>query len=102
MAAMQKLKLLWQGYLPLETAFWQYTILYGLLFNTVTTIGALFLVVLEVPIAYALIVHFLPLPYLILTTVGVWRSADRYGHHGKFAPFARIAVLAWSAFWVVA
>ncbi|WP_162916881.1 hypothetical protein [Dongia deserti] len=99
---MQKLKLLWQGYLPLETTFWQYAILYGLLLNIVTTVAALFLVVLDVPIAYAAIVHLLPVPYLILTAVGVWRSADRYGHHGNFPLFARLAVLAWSAFWFVA
>ena len=102
MAAMQRLKLLWQGYLPLETVFWQYTILYGLLLNTVTTVAALFLVVVDAPIAYAIMVHLVPVPYLILTTVGVWRSADRYGHQGNLAPFARIAVLAWSAFWFVA
>lgn len=99
---MQKLKLIWQGYLPLETTFWQYAILYGMFLNMVATAVALFLVVQDVPIAYAIIVHLMPVPYSVLTTVGVWRSADRYGHRGSFAPFARMAVLAWFAFWFVA
>lgn len=99
---MQKLKLLWQGYLPLDVAFWQYAILYGLLVNVAATVGALFLVAVKAPIALPIFVHFSAVPYLVVTTVGVWRSADRYGQSGGFALFARIAVLAWSAFWFVA
>jgi hypothetical protein len=99
MVAMQRLKLLWLGYLPLEVAFWQYAIFYGLLFNVVATVIALFLVVLDVPIAIPIIVHLLPVPYSIMTLTGVWRSADRYGSPGNFAFFARIAALAWFCFW---
>lgn len=96
---MQRLKLLWQGYLPLETAFWQYAIFYGLLLNILATSVALFFVVIDLPIAFAIAVHLLPVPYSIVALVGVWRSADRYGSHGNFALFARLAVLAWFAFW---
>ena len=99
MVAMQRLKLLWLGYLPLEVAFWQYTIFYGLLFNVVATVIALFLVVLDVSIAIPIIVHLLPVPYSIMTLTGVWRSADRYGSSGNFALVARIAALGWFCFW---
>jgi hypothetical protein len=101
MAAMQRLKLLWLGYLPLEAAFWQYAIFYGFLFNVAATAAALFLVVLDVPIAIAIIVHLLPVPYSILAMAGVWRSADRYGSQGSFSLVARLAVIVWFCFWFV-
>jgi hypothetical protein len=101
MATMQRLKLLWLGYLPLATAFWQYAIFYGLVLNVAATAAALFLVVLEAPIAIAIIVHLLPVPYSVVAMTGVWRSADRYGSHDNFAFVARIAVIAWFAFWFV-
>ena len=98
---MQRLKLLWQGYLPLEVAFWQYAIFYGLMLNIVATVAALFLIAFDVPIAVAVIVHLLPVPYSILTIVGVWRSADRYAGQSRLEPVARIGVLAWSGLWLV-
>lgn len=101
MAAMQRLKLLWQGYLPLETAFWHYAIFYGLLLNALATALALAFILIDLPIAYAMIVHLLPVPYSVLVTIGVWRSADRYGSQGRFAPVARVSVLAWFIFWFV-
>jgi hypothetical protein len=101
MMAMQRLKLLWLGHLPLETAFWQYAVFYGLLFNVVATAAALFLVVLDVPIAVAVIVHLLPVPYSIITLCGVWRSADRYPGPPKFALLARCGIIAWCCLWFV-
>lgn len=100
MLAMQELKALWRGELPLEIAFWRYAIFYGLALNVIATAGFLILVVLDVPIAVAVIVHLLPVPYSIATMVGVWRSADRYAGRRKMATYARIGVLAWSAFWL--
>jgi len=96
---MQKLKLLWLGYLPLEIAFWHYAIFYGLVFNIIATAVALVLIVLEAPIALAIIVHLLPVPYSVVAMAGVWRSADRYHGQSNLATLARIGVLAWFCFW---
>ena len=99
---MQGLKDLWLGHLPLEIAFWKYAIIYGLALNVAATAVALFLVVLDVPIAYALIVHLLPVPYGVLAICGVWRSADHSGGRRDFSAFAKAGVVAWYAFWLVA
>lgn len=96
---LQRLKELWRGELPLEVAFWHYAIFYGLIFNIVATAAALFLVVLDVPIALAIVVHLLPVPYSIIVMTGVWRSADRYAGRRDMATYARIGVLAWFCFW---
>jgi hypothetical protein len=97
---MQKLKVLWAGHLPLEIAFWRYAIFYGVMLNVVATAVALFLVVLDAPIAIAIVVHLLPVPYSVLTMVGVWRSADHYPGPPNTALLAKAAVVAWSALWV--
>lgn len=102
MTAMQKLNVLWAGHLPLEVAFWQYAIFYGVLFNVVATAVALFLVALDVPIAIAIIVHLLPVPYSVLTMVGVWRSADHYPGRSNIALLAKAAMVAWFCVWFVA
>ena len=101
MPAMQRLKVLWQGHLPLEVAFWNYAIFYGLVFNILGTGAALVLFVLDVPVAFPVIMHLLPVPYSVLALVGVWRSADHYAGPPKFAILARIVVLAWFCVWMV-
>lgn len=95
---LQRLKELWRGQLPLEVAFWHYAIFYGLLLNVVATVAALALIVLDVPIVIAVIVHLTPVPYSIVALAGIWRSADRYEGHRGFATFIRIGALAWFCF----
>jgi hypothetical protein len=98
---MQRLRDLWRGHLPLETAFWKYAIIYGLALNVVATVVALMLVALDAPIAYAIIVHLLPVPYGVLAICGVWRSADRSARR-DYSSLAKAGVVAWYAFWLVA
>src|SRR5262245_13184788 len=100
MAAMQGLKDLWYGRLPLEIAYWRYAIIYGLALNVLATAIVLTLIVLDVSIVVALVVHLLPMPYMIAAMVGVWQSADGYAGPRKYAAWARIGVVAWSAFWL--
>lgn len=99
---MQRLRELWRGQLPLEIAFWHYAIFYGLVFNIIATAAFFTLLILDVPVAIALIVHLSPVPYLILALCGVWRSADRYDGPRSFATFTRIGVVAWFCLWFVA
>ena len=66
MVVMQRLRELWLGQLPLEVAFWKYAIIYGLALNLIATGTALVLIVLNAPIAIAIVMHLLPVPYSIL------------------------------------
>ncbi|NJM91781.1 MAG: hypothetical protein HC861_03200 [Rhodospirillaceae bacterium] len=89
------LRALWRGELPLEFAFWHYAIYYGLILNLAASTISIVLLLNDAPLALALLVHFVPVPYSVLTAFGVWRSAHRYGGSSRFANFARIGVLAW-------
>lgn len=99
---MQRFKELWLGRLPLDVAFWRYAIVYGLALNVVATGAALALLVLDAPTAIAIAVHLLPVPYSVLATFGVWRSADRYVGRQDIASGAKAAVIVWFCFWLVA
>ncbi len=101
MIVMQRLKELWRGQLPLELAFWRYAITYGLALNVAATAAALVAIVLDAPIAIAVIVHLLPIPYSVVAAVGVWRSAARYSGSPVNATVAKTGVLAWFCFWLV-
>ena|SRR3990170_6669720 len=89
------LKQLWRGQLPLGEAFWRYTFSYNFMLNLAATIASLTLIVTKAPIALAIIVHFLPLPYAVLSAVGTWRSADRYEGKRSYAAAAKIAAIIW-------
>jgi hypothetical protein len=102
MVVMQRLKELWLGRLPLDVAFWTYAIIYGLALNAVATGAVLVLIVLDAPIAIAIVVHLLPVPYSVLATRGVWRSADRYSGRQIISTVAKASVIVWFCFWLVA
>jgi hypothetical protein len=98
-AAVTKLGALWRGEMPLQIAFWHYAIFCGLLINIGATVAAVVLIILDFPIATAVAVHLLPLPYTVLAMTGVWRSADRHQDR-KLATYARVGALAWFVFWL--
>ena len=95
------LKQLWLGQLPLQEAFWRYAITYDFILNIAATIAALTLVLADTPIAFAAIVHFLPLPDSRFAATGTWRSADRYQGNPFHAAAAKAALIAWIGFWLV-
>lgn len=97
---LQRLRALWRGELPLEVAFWHYAIYYGLIVNLTSSTVAIVLFLNDAPVALVVAVHLVPVPYSVLTAVGVWHSAQRYGGSRKFAHFARIGVLAWFGLWL--
>lgn len=80
---------LWRGELPLPQAFWNWAVLGGLAINGSTTI--LFLVLLMNGQTAAAFVagYAFSVPYNIITTVGVWRSAGRYEGERRWADLAR-------------
>lgn len=97
----QRLKELWLGQLPLEVAFWKYAIIYGLALNVVATGATFVLIVLNAPIAIAIVMHFLPLPYSALATCGVWRSADHYSGRQAISTVTKASVIVWFCLWLV-
>jgi hypothetical protein len=84
--------------LPLGEAFWRYLITYDLILNLVATTGALAAVLTGAPIALAVVVHFLPLPYSLFAATGAWRSAGCYEGDPSLAHAARIAIANWISF----
>ncbi len=100
-SVVRRLGELWRGELPLEIAFWHYAIYYGLIINLAATTLSVALLLWDAPIAWAVIVHLLPLPYSVVTGFGVWRSAGRHAGRRNFATFTRVGVVAWFCFWLV-
>ena len=94
------LKALWSGDFPLGQAFWHYAIAYGTTANILATAAAIAAVLAGLPDAVAIGLHFLPLPYVVMAVVGVWRSADKYRGDPTWAGIAKAAVIVWGALMV--
>jgi hypothetical protein len=88
---MTKLLALWSGDLALAQAFWTWTITVGLLVNIATSGLFLVLILQDQPLAAVLVGYGLSVPYNIVATVGVWRSAARYDGPSLHADLARLA-----------
>jgi len=88
---MTKLLALWFGDLALNEAFWTWTVTVGLLVNIASSILFLVLILQDQPLAAVLVGYGLSVPYNIVATVGVWRSAARYGGPSLHADLARLA-----------
>lgn len=87
---------LWRGEIELRRAFWDGAIIYGSLLNLATTIAAFVAFAVGWPLALAAAIFLSPLPYNLLTVLGVWRSAERYSGPEIWANLARIAVVIWA------
>jgi len=83
------------GRLPLAVAFWQWAILVGTLLNLVFAGAAFAVLSAGGSGVLALAVFMAPLPYNVLATIGVWRSAGRYPGPAHWRDAARIAVVCW-------
>jgi hypothetical protein len=88
-------KHLWAGQLPLEQAFWHYAVSYGLLINLVTHLAFLALIMRDANIALIALAFALPVPYNVLVTVAVWRSANYYPGPKTWAEWARVGTVIW-------
>jgi hypothetical protein len=94
------LKALWSGDFPLGQAFWHYAIAYGTIANILAQAAAIAAVLAGLPAAVVIGLHFLPLPYVVMAVVGVWRSADKYRGDSTWAGIAKAAVVVWGALMV--
>jgi hypothetical protein len=85
---------LWRGELPLPTAFWNWAVIGGFAVNAATSLFFLVLVMQDQPLVAFVVGYALSLPYNLLATVGVWRSAARYDGDARLASAAQIATVA--------
>ena len=84
---------LWRGELPLPNVFWNWAVFGGLIINAASSGLFLFLVMADRPI-FALLAGYVPsVPYNVLVSVGVWRSANRYSGEPHWADVARIVTI---------
>jgi hypothetical protein len=89
------MKALWRGQLPLGRAFWEFAILYVALANVCATGAAFALLAADMSATLAVVIFLLPLPYVVVAVVGVWRSADAYPGPPHWAALARYAAVIW-------
>jgi hypothetical protein len=91
--AMNRLRALWSGDLPLGEAFWTYAVVVALAVNVSTTLAFLALISANRPIAALFVGYALSVPYNVAALVGVWRSAAHYPGARLHADLARIVSL---------
>lgn len=88
------LRRLWRGDLPLPQAFWTWAVAGGILVNVLTSILFLALIMGGYIVAAFVVGYAVSVPYNIVVTVGVWRSAGRYEGERRWADLARIVTVA--------
>jgi hypothetical protein len=89
------MKALWKGQLPLGQAFWEYAVIYAALVNLFATMATFAVVAADLPGALAVGAFLLPIPYIVVAVVGVWRSAANYTGPQHWAKLARGAAVLW-------
>jgi hypothetical protein len=85
----------WRGEAPLATLFWRDMVLVATAISLGSTVVALAMLALDVPLAVVLATHFAPLPYNIFLFLAVWRTSGRIG--GWTAQLAPLGAAAWLA-----
>jgi hypothetical protein len=95
------MRALWSGQLPLGRAFWEYAVVYAALVNVCATIAAFAVLAADLPAAVAVGVFLLPVPYIAVAVVGVWRSAAAYTGPQHWATLARVASVLWGGLMVL-
>ena len=84
---------MWRGELALSDAFWNWAVLGGLAVNVLTSALLLLLIMQDRPIA-AFVAGYAPsVPYNVIVSVGVWRSAEHYVGDRRWADLARMVTV---------
>ncbi len=81
------------GELTLENAFWNWAVFGGLIINVTSTALFLFLIMANRPISALIAGYAFSVPYNIIVTVGVLRSAERYTGERRWADLARMVTV---------
>ncbi|UDL87799.1 hypothetical protein LGH82_21855 [Mesorhizobium sp. PAMC28654] len=70
-------RLRWRGAVPLDRLFWRDLVLVGTAISIASSVVALVLLGLKMPLALVLAMHFAPVPYNLFLTLAVWRTAEK-------------------------
>ena len=90
---MKTLNDVWNGELGLEKVFWEWAVFGGIVINVASSIGFLILVLNDYLIAAVIVGYGLSLPYNLLVTVGVWRSAEQYTGDKRWADLLKVVTV---------
>ena len=90
---MKHLFRLLQGELALENAFWNWAVFGGLIINVSSSALFLFLIMADRPNSALIVGYAFSVPYNVIVSVGVWRSAGRYAGDRRWANLARIVTV---------
>lgn len=90
---MKNLSHLWRGELTLQNAFWNWAVFGGLAINVITSALFLFLIMADKPVIALIVGYGFSLPYNVIVTMGVWRSAERFSGERRWADRAKIATV---------
>ena len=90
---MKHLCRLWHGELALHNAFWNWAIFGGLVINVASSALFLFLIMADRPISAFIVGYAFSVPYNVVVSVGVWRSAERYAGERRWADLAQIVTV---------
>ncbi|BCH06966.1 MULTISPECIES: hypothetical protein [Mesorhizobium] len=85
----------WLGQVPIDRLFWRDMLLVGTGISIASSVVALILLGLKMPLGLVLAVHFAPVPYNIFLTIAVWRTAEKSGAKASL-------MLLGSALWLIA
>jgi len=85
----------WLGQVPIDRLFWRDMLLVGTGISIASSVVALILLGLKMPLGLVLAVHFAPVPYNIFLTIAVWRTAEKSGAKAAL-------MLLGSALWLIA
>jgi hypothetical protein len=95
------MRALWNGLLPLPQAFWECAVIYVALANLIATMAAFAIIAASLPGWLAVAAVLLPIPYIVVAVVGVWRSAAAYTGPPHWARLARVAAVLWGGLMVL-
>ena len=90
----------WQGQVPLDRLFWRDMVVVGTAINIASSVAALILLGLKLPLALVLALHFAPVPYNMFLAFAVWRTAEKTG--GGKASLMMLGSAVWLILTVVA
>jgi hypothetical protein len=90
---MTRLYRLWRGELELADAFWNWAVFGGLVLNMASSALFVFLIIADRPISAFIAGYVLSVPYNVIVSVGVWRSAERYVGENRMAEVAPIVTI---------
>ena len=90
---MKHLYRLWQGKLALEDAFWNWAVFGGLIVNLSSSVIFLFLIMADRAALAFIIGYGFSVPYNVIVSVAVWRSAGRYSGERRWADLARMVTI---------